>query len=290
MKKLVRIALVLGIMIVSRTVFAEEGPSVLQTPEKDALITEKTEPRPPQILKKRVEISKDSTITIYYEASSDAQGVPPQTNKPKESTATPYEGDETKAKEIMEKFDSVWRRNLEGQVGHGAYFVQIGLLNEKYTMKEYLEILKQFPNMLTPEELETADSLAEEYMNLYREHPTRIMEDYYLGYLSARGNRYITRLEELFAAIDRLPTSGLYSNYIFQSDNWEARAEDVPTDDDKRLALPKLKEAALRTGVIEFPKKAMEEIYRLDPEAHAEFKKLFQRNNSEPEKSGWRRK
>lgn len=77
MKKIACVTLVLGIMFVSRAVFAEEGPPVVQTQEKDASVTEKTEQKSPQTLIKRVVISKDGIITIHYEAGYDAENASP---------------------------------------------------------------------------------------------------------------------------------------------------------------------------------------------------------------------
>ncbi|MDO8600160.1 MAG: hypothetical protein Q7R73_00885 [bacterium] len=72
MKKIACVTLALGIMFVSRGVFAEERPPILQNPEKDTPTIERTEQKPEQTIIKRVAINEDGTITIYYEGSDNA--------------------------------------------------------------------------------------------------------------------------------------------------------------------------------------------------------------------------
>ncbi len=268
MKKIACVTLVLGIVLVSRAVFAEGGPPTIQTPKKDTFVEEKTEQKSQQTLRKRVEISEDGTITIYYEANGDEQNALPQTDKPNEDTATPYSGDQFKAREIMEKFSSVWEKNMGGFPEHIEKFIQAGLLNKEFTKEEYIETIKKLPNILTPEELKTADSLANEYINLYYKHPTRIMEDHYLGYIAALGNRYIAKLDETLNAADRLPSMSFYINYILDS-AYEARVEDIPTDEDKRWAIQKLTNAIMQTDVLDFTEELHKEINRLNPKEHS---------------------
>ncbi len=278
MKNATCVALMLGIVFILSTVFAEEEPPATQTPEKEAQTNEKTDKESPKTLIKRVVISEDGTITIYYYGIDDTEILTPQivpeTNRNEADNTTPYSGDQIKAREIMDKFSSVWGKNMGGFPEHVKEFVKAGLLNEKFAPEEYLSVLKELPNTLTPEELKTADSLAKEYINLYSEHPTRIMEDYYLGWLASKGNRYVTDLDEALNAANRLPTIGFYIDYIRVSPN-EARIEDIPTDEDKRWAIRKLTSRITQTDVVDFDKGFWEEIYRLDPEAHSLLSKVL---------------
>ncbi len=271
-KKAICTALAFGIMLISGAVFAEEGPPTIQTLEKDqktarntnsikelskgdesyegpcphsnqVLCTfypplkntekKKSQREPPETLIKRVIISENGTVTIYYSNNT-------KTN----SRALNSEKEEPEDKNIT------------------ASRIILGFINLTGSRKA---------DELSQKELDAADDLMREYYGLVFHDQTFLNQTY--GEVLARwGNRYKYTFERIIDQAPLSAIIAFYNHYIGLSYQF-ARDEDQPTDGDKRSAIRILKEQLLKhdTGPrdsFSFFGQTDEEIKRLDPETY----------------------
>lgn len=251
-----RVAFVLGIVLVSRPIFAEEGPPVIQTTGKDAIagepsnpepqIERKTEQKAPQTIIKKVEISPNGMITIYYYGIDETHSPPVSSEEDGASDNTDRTTNEQIAWKIMHDFHEAW-----------------------WSVDD--------PNQLSLKQLETADALAQEYYRFATEHPELVTMEA-INNLSAKGNRYILLAENLIEqrgleyTLDYEIAISATTSYLTSCLGRCVREEDVPTSQEKYLAIEKFttlitewREQFERPAQLELP--ARDEIKKIHPQA-----------------------
>lgn len=256
MKKIACVAFVLGIVLVSRPIFAEEGPPVIQTTEKDAIAGEPSSPKPqierkteqkaPQTIIKRVEISPNGVITIYYYGIDKTHSPPVSSEEDRASDNTDQTTNEQIAWKIMHDFHETW-----------------------WSVDD--------PNQLSLKQLETADALAQEYYRFATKHPDQITMEA-INNLSAKGNRYILLAENLIeqrgldSALDYEIAMSAMTTHLTSCLGACVREEDKLTHQEKYEAIQKLttlitewREQFERPAQLELP--ARDEIKKIHPQA-----------------------